>query len=85
MVNICGICNGELRYITDVPGSSRGNSIHVCNQCAMLQLVGSPEYEASKDPHSLRYSGERHVAAASGARVSFSIVQARTSFIPAVK
>ena len=67
MVNICGICNGELRYITDVPGSSRGNSIHVCNQCAMLQLVGSPEYEASKDPHSLRYSGTRHVAAASGA------------------
>ena len=33
----------------------------------ILQLVESPDYDATKDPHSLRFSGERHIEAAQGA------------------
>jgi len=67
MVKNCGICDGELESIIDVPGSKRGNCINVCKQCTIIQLVESPEYDATKDPHSLRFSGQRHIEATQGA------------------
>lgn len=67
MVIKCGICLGSLTEIFKIPGSNRGNTICVCNQCSILQLVESPDYDATKDSHSLRFSGERHIEAAQGA------------------
>ena len=67
MVVKCGICDGSLTEIFKIPDSNRGNTICVCNQCSILQLVESPDYDATKDPHSLRFSGERHIEAAQGA------------------
>lgn len=67
MVKVCGVCGGELEKIIEIPGSNRGNSINVCKQCSILQLVESAEYDATKDPHSLKFSGERHIEAAQGA------------------
>ena len=50
----------NLRWVTyrnfKIPDSNRGNTICVCNQCSILQLVESPDYDATKDPHSLRFS-----------------------------
>ena len=67
MVVKCGICDGSLTEIFKIPDSNRGNTICVCNQCSILQLVESTDYDASKDTHSLRFSGERHIEAAQGA------------------
>ena len=67
MVSHCSICDGQLDAVTKVPGSVRGNSVCVCNQCGIIQSVTSADYNPKLDPHSLQFSGDRHISASEGA------------------
>jgi SAM-dependent methyltransferase len=67
MVSKCGVCSGNLKEIIPVPGSSRGNIISICQSCAILQYIESGDYIPENDPHSIKFSGERHIEPSQGA------------------
>jgi hypothetical protein len=67
MVRECSICNGSLKKIEKVEGSIRGNIISICNNCAVIQSAESSSYDATTDPHSLQFVGERHISDSEGA------------------
>ena len=63
---VCDICNGFSHVNYGIKNSKRGNKLGVCYQCGSINLFPKDDYNPTNDPHSLRFSGSRHISPTEG-------------------
>tara|TARA_B100000161_G_scaffold30761_1_gene18286 strand:+ start:67 stop:1338 length:1272 start_codon:yes stop_codon:yes gene_type:complete len=62
--DICGDGNSQVNY--GIENSKRGNKLGVCEKCGSINLFPKENYIPENDPHSLRFSGSRHISPTEG-------------------
>lgn len=64
---ICDICKTGISIIKhEIKNSKRGNKLGICQKCGSINLFTKTDYNPANDPHSLRFSGSRHISPTEG-------------------